>query len=74
MCFKENIDDYLEKIKKCHDPKEIHRLLEEINSCKTSTKKDQTASYMQDPGCNCRLHQKIYLQNLIEHILTPRSG
>jgi hypothetical protein len=66
MCFDKNIDDVLEQMKHCHDPKEKRRLLEKITPCKTCPEEKPSSH----PPCNCSC-QKEYqteLMNMIEHI------
>jgi hypothetical protein len=66
MCFNKNIDDVLEQLKHCPDPKEKRRLLEEINPCKNCPEEKRALA---PPGsCDCHQHYYIELKNIIEHI------
>ena len=65
MCFNANIDDILEQIKKCSDPAEKRRLLEEMNPCKVCPLAKQA------PQCLLSVsHQKynVELMNIIEYM------
>lgn len=66
MCATVDIDAILERIRKCHDPEEKRRKLDEIISCKTCIHNDR---YRKQP-CSCRyMHEfQSELFNTIEHV------
>jgi hypothetical protein len=66
MGFVKNIDDVLEKMTHCQDPKEKRRLLEDINPCKNCPDEKQAPH----PPCNCTCQQQYQteLMNILEHI------
>ena len=75
MCIKKNIDDVLEQLKHCDDPKEKRRLLEEINPCKTCPEEKQAS--LSSCNCTCKQQYQTELQNMVEHIkqrlIVPKS-